>query len=271
MTIFIAVTGWYENIAFDIVHLRNEHYTSTSRVPAVQHGGPLEDALRRDLTINSLFYNLHTREIEDYTQKGFEDLKRGLVRTPLAALTTLMDDPLRAFRAVRFASRFIFTMDPDLVRACSNPVVLDSLAMKISQERFTNELFRMITGHAAVEAICRLQKFGLLDFLIKIPSTLTQKRELVNKKTRRLVTDNIPVEPIKLQQLQSQLFPMAMSTLMIAHYMRKVCEDKELVWIPRSDAIGKLANHQIGIESVPRTSAFLKWVNNRDAAWEVFT
>ena len=40
-------------------------------------GTPEEDAMRRDLTINSLFYNIHSKEVEDYSKRGVQDLKAG--------------------------------------------------------------------------------------------------------------------------------------------------------------------------------------------------
>lgn len=40
-------------------------------------GTPEDDAMRRDLTINSLFYNIHSKEVEDYSKRGVQDLKAG--------------------------------------------------------------------------------------------------------------------------------------------------------------------------------------------------
>lgn len=57
----------------DFVGLRHEiEYSSESRNPAIVVGTPEQDAFRRDITINSLFYNIHSKEIEDFTGKvGF--------------------------------------------------------------------------------------------------------------------------------------------------------------------------------------------------------
>ena len=50
----------------DFVNLRKEIYTD-SRIPEIEFGTPLEDAERRDLTINSLFYNINEQKVEDFT------------------------------------------------------------------------------------------------------------------------------------------------------------------------------------------------------------
>ncbi|KAJ2637130.1 CCA tRNA nucleotidyltransferase, mitochondrial, partial [Coemansia sp. RSA 1694] len=51
----------------DFVNLRSETYNSDSRIPQIEFGTPADDALRRDITINALFYNIHTRQVEDFT------------------------------------------------------------------------------------------------------------------------------------------------------------------------------------------------------------
>lgn len=107
----------------DLVNLRSESYASDSRIPAAEFGTPLQDAQRRDFTVNALFYNLHTRAVEDFTGLGLADLRAGLLRTPLPPRQTLLDDPLRALRGVRFAARLGFRLDDDLIRAAAQPEV----------------------------------------------------------------------------------------------------------------------------------------------------
>lgn len=55
----------------------SETYAENSRIPEMSFGTPTEDAMRRDLTINSLFYNIHSESIEDYSSRGVQDLKTG--------------------------------------------------------------------------------------------------------------------------------------------------------------------------------------------------
>jgi tRNA nucleotidyltransferase (CCA-adding enzyme) len=98
-------------LPIDLVNLRKEEYALDSRIPTVAFGTPLEDALRRDLTINALFYNINTGQVEDYTEHGIEDLKAGRIRTPLNPEQTFKDDPLRILRVFRFAARYNFSCD----------------------------------------------------------------------------------------------------------------------------------------------------------------
>ncbi|CAI4220223.1 unnamed protein product [Parascedosporium putredinis] len=104
----------------DFVNLRKEVYTEKSRNPEIEFGSPQEDALRRDATVNALFYNLHTSQVEDFTS-GISDMKAKLIRTPLEPFQTFMDDPLRVLRLVRFASRLGFAIDKEAERMMGIP------------------------------------------------------------------------------------------------------------------------------------------------------
>lgn len=153
----------------DLVNLRTETYSHDSRIPDVQIGTPKEDALRRDLTINALFYNIGTRSLEDFTGKGFDDIRARLIRTPLPPLTTLLDDPLRALRAVRFAARLNFCIDDQLSEACKHPEVHEALESKVSRERISGELHRILADGNAPHAIALLVEFGLFPVVIRMP------------------------------------------------------------------------------------------------------
>ena len=129
----------------DMVNLRSEEY-SNSRIPTIKIGTPEQDALRRDFTLNSLFYNLNTKEIEDYSGLGIPDLKEGLIRTPLAPSVTFSDDPLRILRAIRFACRYGFNLHQDIFEsvkyrdeATLRVPVKDALMSKVSRDRIKQE------------------------------------------------------------------------------------------------------------------------------------
>ncbi|PPD88538.1 hypothetical protein GOBAR_DD14520 [Gossypium barbadense] len=123
----------------DFVNLRCEDYSENSRIPTMKFGTAEDDAYRRDLTINSLFYNINTNLVEDFTKRGLEDLKFGRIVTPLPPKATFLDDPLRVLRAIRFGARFDFTLDEELKKAAACDDVKTALAAKISRERIGTE------------------------------------------------------------------------------------------------------------------------------------
>lgn len=129
----------------DFVNLRKETYSEDSRNPQMEFGTAEEDALRRDATVNALFYNLNSGRVEDFTS-GLRDIKAKLIRTPLEPFQTFMDDPLRVLRLVRFASRLGFTIDPAAEQVMGNAKVLDALKLKISRERVGVEVEKMLKG-----------------------------------------------------------------------------------------------------------------------------
>ncbi|KAK6428310.1 CCA tRNA nucleotidyltransferase, mitochondrial, partial [Oleoguttula sp. CCFEE 5521] len=104
----------------DLVNLRKEIYTDDSRNPQMDFGTPEEDALRRDATVNAMFYNLNTQEVEDFTGRGHDDLAAKIIRTPLEPYQTFKDDPLRVLRLIRFASRLGFAIDQPALKAMRN-------------------------------------------------------------------------------------------------------------------------------------------------------
>jgi len=67
-----------------------------------------------------MFYNINASEVEDFTGMGLQDMQAKLIRTPLKAVDTFMDDPLRMIRSVRFAHRFGFTIHEEIVQAAQN-------------------------------------------------------------------------------------------------------------------------------------------------------
>ncbi|KAF9334608.1 hypothetical protein BG006_001844 [Podila minutissima] len=155
----------------DFVNLRSEVYDEGSRIPSeITFGTPSEDAFRRDITINALFYNIHTRTVEDFTGKGLEDLKNGYIRTPLEPFETFWQDPLRVMRCIRFAARFQFNIAEEAKQAILDPRIKQVLKTKISKERIGAELDKMIDdGAGRSTALGLIQELGLYDVVFAPP------------------------------------------------------------------------------------------------------
>ncbi len=163
-------------VLIDFVNLRVEEYDRDSvkaRIPTLQKfGTPEQDAFRRDLTINALFYNLNTRSVEDFTGKGIADIKDGLIRTPVSPESTFLDDPLRILRAIRFSSRYNFTIVPEIYEACRTFEVKKRLFSHVTRERYVTEVISMLQGPNPLASIQLIVSLGLHQIVWAIPDTL---------------------------------------------------------------------------------------------------
>ncbi|KAL6412369.1 CCA tRNA nucleotidyltransferase, mitochondrial [Ilyonectria robusta] len=164
----------------DFVNLRRETYTEDSRNPQMEFGTAQQDAFRRDATVNALFYNLHTDQVEDLTG-GLQDMAAKIMRTPLDPFQTFMDDPLRVLRLVRFASRLQFTIDPVTRQFMADPRVLEALRAKISRERVGTELEKMLKGAHPRESLQLIDELGLYYAVFSDPTKETTASPDISK------------------------------------------------------------------------------------------
>jgi tRNA nucleotidyltransferase/poly(A) polymerase len=122
-------------------------------------GTPEEDAFRRDFTINALFYDIATFSIIDYVG-GLEDLRSRVIRCIGDPLQRFPEDPVRMLRAVSFAARLDFTLDPPIVEAIRQQRHLMALA---SPARLIEEYYKILRSGAAERTFRGLAEHGLLE------------------------------------------------------------------------------------------------------------
>ncbi len=117
-----------------------------------------EDAARRDFTVNALYYDPRTQVVVDY-HGGIADAKKRLLRMIGEPLARYREDPVRIVRAVRFAAKLGFEIEPKTrapIRDCA--VLLEA----VPASRLFDEMFKLLqTGHAGA-SIAQLKKYGLL-------------------------------------------------------------------------------------------------------------
>lgn len=154
----------------DLVNLRKETYTEDSRNPQMEFGTPEEDALRRDATVNAMFYNINTEEIEDFTGQGHDDMREKLIRTPLEPYQTFKDDPLRVLRLIRFASRLGYSIDRKALLAMRDSDIQDALRRKISRERVGVEMEKSLHGPDPHEALRLVFDLDLYETILSDPT-----------------------------------------------------------------------------------------------------
>ncbi|CAN8074933.1 unnamed protein product [Agarophyton chilense] len=143
----------------DLVQLRTKGLVDSSDVEHVEEALSY-DALKRDFTINSLFYNVQTADIEDPTGQGLKDLSDKIIRTPIDAKLTMRDDPLRALRAVRFSCELGFDICASMHLSLKDPDLQQKLGSEVSKERIGAEIIRCIKADP-MKAVQLIHMFGM--------------------------------------------------------------------------------------------------------------
>jgi len=132
-----------EGLVADFVMARKEvGYVLGTRKPILELGTLYDDLIRRDFTVNALAKDMDGNIIDHFS--GVEHLKEGLLVTPLNPMKTMMDDPLRILRALRFSVTRGFEVSTDIMEAMKQPDILDKLKTTVSQERIREEVIKMM-------------------------------------------------------------------------------------------------------------------------------
>ncbi|HXD91183.1 MAG TPA: polynucleotide adenylyltransferase PcnB, partial [Candidatus Binataceae bacterium] len=134
--------------------------------PMIRHdntfGTPEEDAFRRDFTINALFYDPSTFQVIDHAG-GVSDLQARLIRTIGDPEVRMREDPVRMIRAIRFAIKLDFAIEP-ATRAAMERHRAD--LAKASVPRLVEETYRTLTIPGADRALILMEQLGILELLL---------------------------------------------------------------------------------------------------------
>lgn len=148
---------------FEVARFREDGAYSDGRHPdSVRPSGEEGDAKRRDFTINGMFYDVSNHRLLDYVG-GRRDLDEGIIRAIGEPNLRFREDHLRMMRAVRFAARFGFRVEP----ATASAIEANAERIgKISPERIRDELTIILTQNNADAAFAMLDSSGLLEYVL---------------------------------------------------------------------------------------------------------
>jgi len=119
------------------------------------------DAARRDFTVNALYYTTRDFSVHDYSN-GLEDIKNRTIRMIGDPVTRYKEDPVRMLRAVRFAAKLGFKIEPNTAK----PIVeLSNLLGNISEARMFEEVLKLFLGGSATATFNLLREYDLLKQL----------------------------------------------------------------------------------------------------------
>jgi poly(A) polymerase len=157
----------------DLLEVTTFRGTSTDAAPKDEHGRVLrdntfgeqhEDALRRDFTINAMYYDPATQTVLDY-HGGMADIRNKTLRIIGVPEARYREDPVRMLRVVRFAAKLNFIIDP----ATSAPIrVMAPLINNVPAARVFDEMLKLLMSGSALACLQQLRKEGLHHGLLPL-------------------------------------------------------------------------------------------------------
>ncbi len=153
-----------ERFKLDVATARTEYYESPASLPKVETSSIKKDLYRRDFTINTLAVKLNLKDfglLIDFFG-GQRDLREKTIR--IIHNLSFIEDPTRAFRAVRFSERFGFKLSKHTENLIKSTIKMD-LFSRLSGARLYEELLLAFNETKPVKTLQRLSEFGLLKVI----------------------------------------------------------------------------------------------------------
>ena len=139
-----------------------------------------EDALRRDFSLNSLYYDPFEQVVIDFTN-AFADIKNRKIRSLIPLRSTFREDPVRMIRAVKYSVRTGFRMTFFLKKAIKHHA---SLIQDVSTSRITDEVMKILNSGCSAEIFRQLFYFHIVQFILPFFSFIADKKKLYNALTK---------------------------------------------------------------------------------------
>ncbi len=143
-------------LPIDLITARSEQYASPAALPTVTASSMAADLARRDFTINALAWELTATHIVDL-HHGQDDLANGIIR--VLHEQSFVDDPTRIFRAIRYAQRLGFEIEPHTKRWLMAGI--DGIA-RLSGDRVRHELAHILRERRGAAMLAQLAEWGVL-------------------------------------------------------------------------------------------------------------
>ena len=155
----------YKEIELEFVGARKESYSEDSRKPHVEDGTLEDDQKRRDFTINTMALSMNKETFGDLIDpfNGVEDLRNGIIRTPLEPNVTYSDDPLRMMRAIRFAAQLDFEIEKKSFQAIIDNAERINI---VSFERVMDEFQKIMMTDKPSVGLLLLEQSGLMQHIL---------------------------------------------------------------------------------------------------------
>ncbi|MCX7829942.1 MAG: CBS domain-containing protein [Acidobacteria bacterium] len=146
---------------WDFATARSEYYESPASLPIVEEAGLIRDLSRRDFTINSMAISINPDDFGEIIDPfgGIKDLRQ--CRIKVLHGISIIDDPTRAFRAVRFAAKLNFEISPETKQLILN-ALKQGVFKHLSPKRVLSEILEILKSSSVIESLKMLEELQLL-------------------------------------------------------------------------------------------------------------
>jgi len=168
-----TVSLQYNDINIEIVKAKVKSYKKSKNDIQL-----IDDLKRRDFTINTLALDIKTGNVIDYFN-GLNDINNKILKTPIKADDTFIDDSIRIIRAIRLAAKYNLNIEKNTLNSIINNINLLSV---VSNSRLLNELNKIMLLDKPSIAIELMRKVGILDYLLPEVVKLNEVEEIAEQK-----------------------------------------------------------------------------------------
>lgn len=208
-----------------------------------------EDVWRRDFTINALFYDPTTGELLDFVG-GLQDLQQGKIRLIGDPEQRFREDPVRLLRAVRFAAKLGFEIEP---RICALIPSLGILLDGISAARLFDEIIKLLHSGDGLRTYRLLQEYDLLRYVL--PLTVESIEDDPTGNFARMVELSLASTDQRIRDGRS-VMPAFLYAVLLWFKVQEASEDAQLNGVPELQALHQAASDalhdQIDFTAIPR-------------------
>jgi len=212
------------------------------------YGNINDDALRRDFTANALYYTTDGFRVIDFAD-GLEDIDNRILRMIGDPATRYREDPVRMLRAIRFAAKLEFTIEP------ATRAPLDELAPlleSISPARLFDETLKMFTGGHAEETLALLRRFKVGNVLLKSTMAATRDPDAPGSKLLRLAMRNTDARLAEGKTVTPAFLFAALLWAVLQQELQRMLNGEPVTLADQQEAANRVIGRQLQITSIPK-------------------
>lgn len=211
------------------------------------YGDISSDAIRRDFTVNALYYDPIAQKLLDFT-KGLDDIKSRTLRIIGNAEERYREDPVRMLRAARFAAKLGFHVEP----STGNPISeLAELLDHIPAARLFEEVLKLMLGGCATATLSNLQTYGLLKHLFPGVAPLINSSDF-NQKFIELVCINTDKRIRQNKRVTPAFIFAAFLWLPLQNEIQRLVKSGSKMGEARNTATTNVISQQLSRTSIPK-------------------